>query len=92
MRIEGKRIIAFIIKKTDKEYIIHLADTENRLDDGYKKTRIGINSENIDRISNMFSNDKYAFVGFGNKYNDNIIINYVQTTLQQNLGKSLKTP
>lgn len=77
MRIEGKRIIAFIIKKTDKEYVIHLADTENRLDDGYKKTRIGINSENIDRISNMFSNDKYAFVGFGNKYNDNIIINYV---------------
>lgn len=77
MRIEGKRIIAFIIKKTGKEYVIHLADTENRLDDGYKRTKIAIRSENIGRIADMLSNDKYAFVGFGNKYNDNIIVNYV---------------
>lgn len=77
MRIEGKRIIAFIIEKTDKHYVIHLADTENRLDEGYKKTQFVVNSENIGRIASLFSNDKYAFVGFGNKYNDNIIINYI---------------
>ena len=77
MKIDGKRIIAFIIKKMPNEYVIDLADTENKLDNGYKKARVIVSSENIGFISSLFSNDKYAFVGFGNKYNDNIIINYI---------------
>lgn len=77
MRIEGKRIIAFVVHKKEN-YEIDLADTENRLDGGtYKKTRIAVIPEKVGFIASLFSNDKYAFVGFGSKYNDNIIVNYI---------------
>lgn len=76
MKIEGRRIITFKIKKTDK-YVLYLADTERKTDDGYAKTEIEIVPANIDRIAGLVTNDKYAFVGFGNKYDDNIILNYI---------------
>lgn len=78
MRIEGKRVITFTIDK-DVNYSIHLADTENKTDDGYKTTTIEVCTDKIGAIASLFSNSKYAFVGFGNKYKDNIIVNYILT-------------
>ena len=78
MKIDGKRIIAFIIKKTDKGYVSYYADTEQRINGSEcKKTEIAINPANVGRISDLVTNGKFAFVGFGNKYYDNIILNYI---------------
>ena len=71
MYIEDKRIIVFKIHK-DTSYTIKFKDTESS-----KKSEIEINPENMNKIAYLFSKDRYAFVGYGNKYNDNIIINYV---------------
>lgn len=89
MRIEGKRIIAFTIEKDRERYVLHLADTENKTDGVCKKAEIAVEPANIRRIANLVSNDKYAYVGFGNKYRDNIMLNYI--LLNQSALESMGT-
>lgn len=88
MRIDGKRIIAFILKRNENGYEIHLADTENKTDEGYKKICIAVSPDTVDRIADLVSDDRYAFVGYGNRYNDNIILNYIISNrkLMKNFG------
>ena len=90
MKIDGKRAIAFIVRNNGDSYSVEMADTENRIGDGYKKITIDIYPENIDRIAGLVTNDKYAFVGYGNKYNDNVILNYVikNSAMLKSAGRS----
>ena len=90
MRIDGRRIITFKIDKDTNGYVLHMADTENGTGNGYKKADIEIVPENIDKICCLVTNDKYAFVGYGNKYNDNIVLNYVISNkdMLKNAGKA----
>jgi hypothetical protein len=77
MIIEGERIITFVVHDNGENYSVQMSDTENSLENGYKTVEFAISPDNIGRIASLFTNGKYAFVGFGNKYKDNVILNYV---------------